>query len=259
MKNTICLIGIGEMGGVFARGFLRVGFPVYPVTRGVNLKAAQEEIPDPLAVVVAVRENELAEVLQKIPEDWRDRLVLLQNELLPHDWQAHNIINPTVISVWFEKKHPLDYKVIIPSPVYGPKSQLVSEALVSLKIPCKVLSNQEELLFELVLKNIYILTINIAGLEVGGTVRELWTSHQPLARAVADDILDIQFGLIRKSFDREQLIAGMVKTFTGDWEHKCLGRTALARLERVLQQADEVGLSVNKLRGISANQKAQAK
>ena len=33
MKSPVVLIGIGEMGAVFARGFLRAGYPVYPVTR----------------------------------------------------------------------------------------------------------------------------------------------------------------------------------------------------------------------------------
>ena len=33
MKSPVVLIGIGEMGGVFARGFLRAGYPVYPATR----------------------------------------------------------------------------------------------------------------------------------------------------------------------------------------------------------------------------------
>jgi len=35
-----------------------------------------------------------------------------------------------------------------------------------------------ELLYELVRKNLYILTINIAGLKTGGTVGELWGKHR---------------------------------------------------------------------------------
>jgi prephenate dehydrogenase len=30
MNQTVVIIGIGEMGGVFAKGFLRSGYPVYP-------------------------------------------------------------------------------------------------------------------------------------------------------------------------------------------------------------------------------------
>ena len=33
MNEPIVLVGIGEMGGVFARAFLRAGHPVYPVNR----------------------------------------------------------------------------------------------------------------------------------------------------------------------------------------------------------------------------------
>ena len=37
MKNKVVLIGVGEVGGVFARGFLKLGHSVYPVTRDVDL------------------------------------------------------------------------------------------------------------------------------------------------------------------------------------------------------------------------------
>lgn len=37
MKPPVVVIGIGEMGGVFARGYLKNGHPVYPVTRGSDM------------------------------------------------------------------------------------------------------------------------------------------------------------------------------------------------------------------------------
>ncbi len=58
----------------------------------------------PALVLVAVGEADLHPVLEKIPTAWRDCLALLQNELLPRDWEAHGLQEPTVISVWFEKK-----------------------------------------------------------------------------------------------------------------------------------------------------------
>lgn len=30
MNKAVVIIGIGELGRVFARGFLRLGYPVYP-------------------------------------------------------------------------------------------------------------------------------------------------------------------------------------------------------------------------------------
>ena len=250
MKKAVVVIGVGEIGGVFSRGFFKSGYPVYPIGRGTNLAEAAEEITDPQAVIVGVGEKDLHSVLETIPRQWHDRIVLLQNELLPRDWQAHNINNPTVISVWFEKKPGQDAKVLVSSPVFGPHADCVKEALNAIKIDCTVLPGSDDLLFELVVKNVYILTVNIAGLEVGGTVGELWGQHQAFAREVARDVMDIQFRLIEKELNREDLINGMVAAFDGDLDHKCMGRSAPARLERAIQQADEFGLEVKKLREI---------
>ena len=46
MKAPIIIIGIGEMGAVFARGFLRCGHPVYPVTRHTDITRLAQDIPD---------------------------------------------------------------------------------------------------------------------------------------------------------------------------------------------------------------------
>ncbi len=253
MKNAVVLIGVGEVGGVFAKGLLKAGYPVFPIVRGTDLNQAANEIVDPQAVIVGVGEKDLHSVLDSIPEQWRDRLVLLQNELLPRDWNAHNIDNPTVISVWFEKKPGQDAKVLVPSPVFGPQADLVKEALNAINIDCTVVGSSDELLLELVIKNVYILTVNIAGLEVGGTVGELWEKHQAFGREVAENVMDIQFRLIEKELDREELINGMVKAFNGDLDHKCMGRSAPARLERAITQADEFGLEAKGLREIYKN------
>ena len=139
MKRPVVLVGVGEMGGVFARGLLRSGHPVFPVNRGDDLAARAAEIPDPELVLVAVAEADLPGVLERMPEAWADRLGLLQNELLPADWAAFP--DPTVISVWFEKKPGQDAKVIIPSPVFGPQAGLIADALESIGIATRVLES----------------------------------------------------------------------------------------------------------------------
>lgn len=252
MKKPVVLIGVGEIGGVFARGLLRLGHPVHPLTRAMNLQRAAKEITDPEAVIVAVAENDIHPVLSDMPEAWKDRLVLLQNELLPRDWQKHHLDNTTVISVWFEKKPGRDYKVLVPSPVYGPHAQLIADALGTLSIPTTVLSSADDLEVELLIKNVYILTTNIAGLETGGTVSELWSQHEHIARAVAEDVMAIQATLVGHALDHDKLIAGMLTAFEGDPDHSCMGRSAPARLERALKQANDAGLATPKLREISA-------
>ena len=250
MKSPVVIIGVGEMGGVFARGILRVGHPVIPVTRNSNMQDVAAAYPQPQLVLVSVAENDLHATLSQLPASWQTRVGLLQNELLPRDWEQHQFKNPTVISVWFEKKKGQDAKVLIPSPVYGPQAGLLVAALAALDIPAVTLSSSEQLCYELVRKNVYILTTNICGLVTGGNVQQLWNAHQELAREVANEVIDIQEWLTSRTFDREQLIAGMVEGMEGDPDHMCMGRTAPGRLKRALQHADEAKLPVAKLREI---------
>lgn len=250
MQQPVVIIGLGELGNVFARGFLRGGHPVYPITRGMDMARAAAGMPQPRLVLVAVAEDDLHATLAAIPPAWRDRLCLLQNELLPRDWQAHGIADPTVIAVWFEKKKGMDSKVLLPSPAAGPHAATISEALTAIGIPARTLASDDELLYELVRKNVYILTINIAGLVTGGTVSELWRNHQTLARALADDVMDIQAWLTGRELPRARLLDGMLEAFAADPEHKCMGRTAPARLQRALAHADAAGLAVPRLREI---------
>lgn len=244
--KPIVIIGIGELGGVFARGFLRLGRPVYPVTRATPLVAIAAELPEPELVLVAVAEGDLPPLLAALPDTWRDRLGLLQNELLPVHWAG--MPAPTVISVWFEKKPGADPKVIIPSPIFGPRSDLLAGALATLGISTRVLADADAFLFELVMKNLYILTTNIAGLRVGGNVGELWSGHRELARRVGEDVVRLQEALTGRRFDQEALFAAMVKAFEGDPSHSCMGRSAPARLERALAEGERRGLALPALR-----------
>ena len=122
-KKPVVVIGMGEMGSVFARGLLRLGHPVFPINRDTNMRKLARELPDPRLVLVAVGEKDLIPVLEKLPRVWLKRLALLQNELLPKDYE--HLGKVSVISVWFEKKRGQDSKVIMPSPAYGPRAKLL--------------------------------------------------------------------------------------------------------------------------------------
>ena len=249
-KKPVVIIGMGEMAGVFARGFLRSGFPVYPVTRNMDIQQQAKNIPEPELVLIAVGEADIQSALSNIPEQWKNRLVLLQNELLPNDWLQHQL-DPTVISVWFEKKKGQDFKVLIASPAYGRAADVVVNSLDSIDINARKLNSAEELLFELVVKNVYILTTNIAGLKTGGTVSELWENHQDTAQAIAAEVISLQEKLTCQNFDTDKLIDSMLIAFQGDPDHNCMGRSAPARLERALQLATQHQLDVPVLQGIA--------
>ncbi|MGV6826308.1 MAG: hypothetical protein ACWA5Q_04980 [bacterium] len=250
MNKPIVLVGVGEMGAVFARGLLRTGYPVYPVTRQSSINAIAATITEPEAVLVAVGEGDLPSVLDTIPSQWHDRVMLLQNELLPADFARFD--NPTVISVWFEKKKGMDSKVVIESPAYGPRASMLVDALQSLDIPARELDSAAQLEFELVVKNLYILTSNIAGLKTGGTVSDLWNDYRDFATAVANDVIDLQEALTGNQYDRDDLIAAMLNAFNGDPDHQCMGRSAPARLARAIDHADRLNLEVSTLREIAS-------
>lgn len=250
MKNPIVAIGIGEMSGVFTRGFLRAGYPVFPITREMKISEAVSQINNPEMILVAVGENDLDSVLKQLPNDWKNKTALIQNELLPHDWEKHHLIKPTVISVWFEKKKGQDFKVLVPSPIMGPQAGLIKTALAALNIPGWIVNNDKEMLFELVRKNLYILTTNIAGLEVGGNVNSLWNDNRQLALKVMDDVLTIQNHLTNQENDRERLVEAMVEAINGDLAHNCMGRSAPGRLTRALTYAQKNHLQVKELERI---------
>ncbi len=250
MKKSIVIIGMGEMSGVFSRGLLRSGYPLVPITRNISISTIAEQIADPELILVAVGEADLDTVLQHLPTQWKNKVALLQNELLPNDWKKHQLIDPTIISVWFEKKQGQDFKILIPSPIWGPQAGLLKEALAQLAIPSWIIHDEQEMLFELVRKNIYILCTNIAGLEVGGDVNTLWHQHRELAVKVIDDILLIQNHLTAQQHDKERLIEAIVLAINGDLKHQCKGRSAPARLKRAIDYADKYQLIVNELQRI---------
>lgn len=250
MSETI-IIGLGQLGRVFAGGLLRAGCTVVPVNRGDDMAALAQRHIAPDLVLIAVAEADLHAVLAALPDMWKPRVALIQNELLPHDWAAHGYTDPTVMSVWFEKKKGTDAKPLIASPVAGRSAALLCRALAAIELPCRQVALGDDLLYELVRKNVYILTTNIAGLKTGGTVSQLWAQHEVFARQVANEVMDIQDALTGVANDRDKLIAGMLEAFDGDPEHGCTGRSAPARLARALQHADAFKLSIPTLRSLA--------
>ncbi|WP_190600544.1 hypothetical protein [Candidatus Vesicomyidisocius sp. SY067_SCS001] len=252
MKKPIIVLGIGELGSIFSRAFLKNNYPVYPITRQTNIDELANTI-NPELVLICTAEVDLQNALLSTPNKWKDRITMIQNELLPRDWKTHNFIDPTVISVWFEKKKGTDPKILISSPSYGKKAKILVDSLALINIPSHILNSKEELLFELVLKNLYILTTNIVGLVINSNanINDLRNKHSNLMSNVSNDIIALQTKLTGQTFDEKKLDQGMVKIFESDLEHRCMGRSALTRLKRTLELAKEFNLSVPTLKKIA--------
>ena len=157
-----------------------------------------------------------------------------------------------MVVVWFDKKKGRPIVNVLPNQVSGPFAFLVREALLKQGTPTvQVPASQIE--YEMVRKNLYILTINIAGILAGGTVSELWANHRELAEAVSNEILAIQLARLGKPLSTTELIRGMLEGFEGDPNHICMGRSAPERLARARQQAHILGLSTPTLDTIAAS------
>ncbi len=250
--KTYVVMGLGQIGGTFAQALLRAGHPVHPIVRGQDPAAVLEGIAEVERVVVAVGEADLGDAIASVPARFRDRLLLLQNELLPPAWERHGAIDPTVAVVWFEQKKDKARKVILPTPLAGPGADEMVRALEGLGIAAERVDG-DRLVLELVAKNLYILTANIAGLQVGGTVGALLEAHGELTSAIARDVLRLEAAKLGRAVDEEAAMARFAEAIAGDPEHGAMGRSAPSRLERALQDGARLGVDLPQLREIAAS------
>jgi hypothetical protein len=250
MKSAVVIVGIGQLGGVFAKGFLRCGRAVFPILRGTDMNDLARKLPEPELVWITVRKEELHAVLWAVPDTWQNRLGLLQNELLPSDWLAHDLPHPTVCIVRFEKRKGQAARAEVPSYVYGPKADLILCAYEKLGFPIEALESPEEIMLELVRKNLFILTTNIAGLVAGGTLEGLLADHKDLTLQIANEVLDLQETLVDERLPRERLVEHMFDLFRRVPDQSTTGRSAPDRLARALQQARTQGLDLPRLEQI---------
>ncbi len=247
MKQPIIVIGLGQIGAVFAKGFLRIGHPVYPIIRRDNLVDAIKRTPDPIMVLVAVREEDLQPVLNQVPPAWHKHIALIQNELVPSVWEDAGIQDPTVVTVWFEKRKGKAPDAFFPSMIFGPHADLIADVFDKVNLPFELIKNEQELIFELVRKNLYILSKNIVGLVVEGTVGEAWEQNRELFEKVADEVFLIQCDLVGANLDKQSRLAKDIETLP---DAGTTGSAAVARLERMLQHATSTALDVPTLQEI---------
>ena len=81
----------------------------------------------------------------------------------------------------------------------------------------------------------------------GTTTQTLCAQHHELALAIANEVIDVQQWLTGATFDRMRLIDGLIEGINGDLQHKCRGRSARGRLERLCAVAGEAGLKIPRI------------
>lgn len=249
MGRTVAIVGMGQLGRLFGAGLLALGRTVVPVRRGERIDALLEVSPE--LVLVAVAEDDLRTTLAQLPIALRDRVALLQNELLPPDWSAHAIEHPTVAVVWCEKKAGRPLAIVGETEIAGPHAALLVDALAKVDVPARVFEDAA-LESALVVKNLYILVSNLAGLAGVATVGELLGPERDLGRALAAEVLAVESARLGRSLVPDELIARMEAAFAADPAHGCRGRSSAARLARTLARARALGVATPSLDALAA-------
>lgn len=271
VEKATFVVGLGQLGSLFAEGLLKTGRPIVPVLRGEVIELALNTY-DPELIVVAVGEDDLSSVLAGVPTGFRNRIALLQNELRPDQWlgcEGGDLIDPTIVSVWFERKAGKAPHVVLPTVLYGPHCGLLAGALSKWDLPFRVVEGEEELCFELALKNLYILGLNFGGLLVGGSAGELLFQHGAILNEIVADLIRLEQGLLsriapqgssgafaRVELNPQRLKDALKNAIQADPGHGCAGRSAPRRLQRTLQHAAELGMELPSL--LRLQQKLQA-
>lgn len=236
------VIGVGELGGVFSLGLLRRGYSVLPVLRQTPTEPLLARSPEPSLCVIAVGEEDLSQVLDGWAKRYADRWVLMQNELRPSEWERRGLQTPTVAVVWFEKKPGREVRPLVSSPVYGPHASVIVGALTALGLPAHVEADPEQLLFELCLKNLYILSMNIVGLTHPTDVGTIWHEHRPYLDQVCAEVLELEAAQMQRSLPTQSLCIELERIILADPRHVAAGRSAPTRLGRTLRTARNLGI-----------------
>ncbi len=243
--RTIAVLGVGQLGSLLADLLSAAGATVVPIRRSDRIDASS--LPD--RVIVAVGEDDLAPALCSLPAAWKDRVVLVQNELVPDQWLAHGVVDPTVAIVWFEKKRDRAARVVLPTPVAGPWSGELAGLLSAAGLPATAIDGAL-LRPSLLDKNVYILVSNLAGLvaPAGTTTGQLL--ELPLLEMtsrVFADVLRVESARLGLPLDEDTASAQMMRAFAADPDHVAAGRSAPARLHRTLARAEQLGIEVPEL------------
>ena len=256
IKTPIIVIGMGELGSLFSNGFLRLGIPIIPILRSDNIK--DFETITPILVLIAVDIQDLNKVLDDVPKSWWNVIVLLQNELLPGNWNHLSIPFPSIVVVWLEKKkQSLKIRSFSPEIVYSPNKDLgdlIELCLNKQNIPTLRVAMEDEILIEMVQKNLFNLTMNVMGLYLGenSTFNDLLNDkNYEIRNLVARECLSLQKAQLKDlKLSENEMITKMWNYMSLVPEMKCQGRYAKARLDRAISTSKKYGIEVTQLEKI---------
>lgn len=249
--QEMIVVGLGELGQLYASAALKLGLRVTPLLRKSPREDALSGVSETAPVLVAVGENDLNQALSSLPAQRLAQLILLQNELFPSTWRAFTP-NPTVMVPWLLKKKGEPLLVARSTPVFGQHAELVEKLHVALGFQAERLPTAVALHQAIVDKYAFILTVNALGLIRDVTLGE-WLSQGPeQVDAFAREAALLGERLVGQPVDLTQTLREVRSGFQHMGGMRARGRTAKARVLRAVEHATSFSFETPALQRLSA-------
>lgn len=248
------IIGVGQLGQLYAAGALRLGMRVTPLLRGQDRAAFYEALPPGTPLLLSLPEDALASEVQAVPSTRRDDVILVQNELFPHQWRALGLPHPTVATVWLSRKKHRPIEVARTSLAHGPFAQLFVDIHEALELPARVAVDDDELLQDIVAKYAFILTINALGLVENLTLGE-WLARDPEGvRVLIAEAVRLGAWHAGQEMAAESISPAVLEAMQALAGYPARGRTARERLLRAARDLAHARVEAPRLLAIATSQ-----
>jgi hypothetical protein len=244
--DQMVVLGVGELGKLFAGAALAEGLQVTPITRGVTPAHVLSARPPHAPILVSVGEDALERALDSLPASRHDDAVLVQNELWPSVWQSRGF-RPSLMLPWVLQKPGLPRTVVGTTPVFGAHADLLGALCRRLAIPSAPIT-EPEVPQALADKYTFILVINALGCWRDELLGRFLADAQPQITALCQEASALSAALLGAPVDPARSHRLTLDAMAAMASVRARGRTASARVARALGHAADHGLDVPALR-----------
>lgn len=233
----LTVIGLGNLGRLYAGGALKAGRVVCPVNRGDDVVAALARSGPGDPVLVGVGEAALPAVCAALPAERRADAILVQNGLARPRMRELGVGGATLAVVWTLEKPSFARLESLPMGAYGPQATFMREATAAIGLRCAtsgIEGSTDAGIDEgtdAAAKHAFILAINALGLVRPITVGEWLESDPARVDAFVAEGARLAGPMLGVQADPTKVAGRARAGMSGFGALPCRGRTALDRVD----------------------------
>lgn len=250
-QRLAVVIGVGNLGRLYAGGLLRAGYSLAPIRRETDPAPVLLAHPPGTPLLCAVGEADLAAVIDAVPVDRRCDLLCLQNELFPADLDALGAPDAGLAVAWTLAKPGFPVIVGRRAAASGAAAPAFARACEALGHPC-VLSDDPG--WEAATKYAFIVAVNALGLCESTTLERWVTADRQQVEVVVRESCALALARIGESDRIDDALSEVWEGIHGFGPLPCRGRSSRSRVARALERARELGTPTPHLRSIAASE-----